>query len=151
MLDWQNTNTWKILVVEDDPDNRAVIGDVLEFYGITVKTAENGKAGLEALKSFEPTLILVDLSMPVMDGWEMLAQVKVNQALNGVPIVALTAHAMLDDKRRVLAAGFDGYLKKPIMVTTLIADLRATLETESAAKNEMTAAANKGCSTNVLT
>jgi CheY-like chemotaxis protein len=151
MLDWQTINTWKILVVEDDPDNRAVISEVLEFYGMTVQTAENGVAGLEVLENFVPTLILLDLSMPKMDGWEMRAQVKSKQALEGVPIVALTAHAMLDDKRRVLAAGFDGYLKKPITVMTLIADLRATLERESAAESGLAVAENKRCPINNTT
>lgn len=147
MLDWQNINIWKVLVVEDDPDNRAVISDVLEFYGMTVKAAENGAKGLQVLQTFVPTLILLDLSMPIMDGWEMRAQVKAIQALQAVPIVALTAHAMPDDKQRVLAAGFDGYLKKPIAVVTLLDDLRAALEREAAPIPRSTIAENKQCST----
>jgi len=134
MLDWQNINTWKILVVEDDPDNRAVICEVLEFYGMAVKTAENGVQGLEVLRDYAPTLILLDLSMPKMDGWETLAHMKADMALKTVPIIALTAHAMPDDKKRVLAAGFDGYLKKPISVPTLINDLRAALEQRAVAE-----------------
>jgi CheY-like chemotaxis protein len=146
MLDWQNINTWKVLVVEDDPDNRAVIGDVLEFYGMTVKTAENGVEGLQVLQTFVPTLILLDLSMPKMDGWEMRAQVKSTQDLQAVPIVALTAHAMPDDKKRALDAGFDGYLKKPITVATLLDDLRATLEREVTTIRQSTNAGDKRCS-----
>ena len=130
MLDWQQIRTWKILVVDDEPDNLAVVVDVLEFYGVTVKAAKDGQEALEILHDFTPTLILLDLSMPKMDGWEMLKHVKSQPTLQIVPVVALTAHAMSDDKRRVLAAGFDGYLKKPINVVTLIKDLRASLERE---------------------
>lgn len=133
MLDWQNINTWEVLVVDDEPDNRAVIEDVLEFYGMTVKSAQDGEEGLEVLQTFMPTLILLDLSMPKMDGWEMFRRVKSVPTLQNVPVVALTAHAMPGDKKRVLAAGFDGYLKKPITVATLIQDLRATLEKKTVA------------------
>jgi CheY-like chemotaxis protein len=150
MLDWQNINTWKILVVEDDPDNRAVICEVLEFYGMAVKTAENGVEGLEGLRDYVPTLILLDLSMPKMDGWEMLAHVKSDIALKTVPIVALTAHAMPDDKKRVLAAGFDGYLKKPISVSTLINDLRAALEQKAVAEPRLAGKPNGKGSNNGL-
>ena len=128
MIDWQRIDTWKVLVVDDEPDNRAVVVDVLEFYGMTVKAAKDGAEGLEMLQNFVPTLILLDLSMPKMDGWEMLSCVKSEQRLSTVPIVALTAHAMSEDKKRALAAGFDGYLRKPINVATLIRDLRVTLE-----------------------
>jgi len=128
MIDWQKIDTWEVLVVDDEPDNLAVVTDVLEFYGMTVKAANNGEEGLETLQKFVPTIILLDLSMPKMDGWEMLKRVKAEPALQTVPVVALTAHAMSEDKKRVLAAGFDGYLKKPIEVSTLIEDLRAALE-----------------------
>jgi CheY-like chemotaxis protein len=130
VLDWQNIKTWNVLVVDDDPDNCAIIEDVLEFYGMTVKVARNGEEGLEVLQHFTPTLILLDLSMPKMDGWEMFKRVKSVQTLQTVPIVALTAHAMPEDRKRVFAAGFDGYLTKPLAVTTLIEDLRATVEGE---------------------
>jgi two-component system cell cycle response regulator DivK len=146
MLDWPNINTWKVLVVEDDPDNRAVIGDVLEFHGMTVKTAENGVEGLQVLQTFVPTFILLDLSMPKMDGWEMRTRVKSTQGFETIPIVALTAHAMPDDKKRVLDAGFDGYLKKPINVGTLLDDLRATLEREVTAIPQSTNAEDKRAS-----
>jgi CheY-like chemotaxis protein len=146
MLDWQQIKLWKVLVVDDEPDNLAVVADVLEFYGMTVKVAKDGEKGLEILQDFTPTLILLDLSMPKMDGWEMLKRVKSEQALQSVPVVALTAHAMSEDKKRVLAAGFDGYLKKPIAVITLIEDLRATIERESAVESCSAAAENKRCS-----
>lgn len=133
MLDWQQIKTWKVLIVDDEPDNLSVVADVLEFYGMSVKTARDGETGLGILQSYMPTLILLDLSMPKMDGWEMLKRVKAEQALQTVPVVALTAHAMPGDRKRVFEAGFDGYLTKPIAVPTLIEDLRTALETTAAA------------------
>jgi CheY-like chemotaxis protein len=128
MLDWDAVSTWTILVVEDERDNADVISSMLKYYGASVKWAANGKIGLEMLQSFTPTLILMDLSMPTMDGWEMHRQLKANPAWQAIPVVALSAHAMEGDKERVLDAGFDGYVTKPIHVRTLIADLRRTMD-----------------------
>lgn len=127
MLDWDNLSTWSVLVVDNEPDNVAVVSFALQFYGMTVKTAENGIEGLEVLKDFMPDLILLDLSMPEMDGWEMRTRVKADPRHQHVPVVALTAHAMIGDRERALKAGFDGYLSKPVNVPTLLDDLRATL------------------------
>ncbi len=128
MLNWQQIDTWKILLVDDEPDNCAVMTDVLEFYGMKIKVGRNGEEGLEILQDFVPTLILLDLSMPKMDGWEMIKHLKSDAQFQSLPVVALTAHAQREDKQRALAAGFDGYLTKPINVATLIADLRTALE-----------------------
>jgi CheY-like chemotaxis protein len=128
MLDRQNTSTWKVLVVEDDSDNRDVISEVLRFFRITFKTAEDGVDGLQVMEDFTPNLILLDLSMPRMDGWDLFARLKVDEKLRDIPVVALTAHAMPDDKKRVMDTGFDGYIKKPINVTTLIRDLVNALQ-----------------------
>ena len=143
MLDWQQIKTWKVLIVDDEPDNLSVVADVLEFYGMSVKTARDGEAGLGILQSYMPTLILLDLSMPKMDGWEMLKRVKAEQALQTVPVVALTAHAMPGDRKRVYDAGFDGYLTKPIAVPTLLQDLRAALESTAAAASASAASGNE--------
>jgi CheY-like chemotaxis protein len=129
MLNWDTINTWTVLIVEDERDNAEVIAGMMTFYGAAVRQAENGKIGLEALvKDGCPTLILLDLSMPIMDGWEMLKALKADPRTCDIPIVALSAHAMVGDKERVLAAGFDGYLSKPVNVRTLMADLRAAIE-----------------------
>ncbi|HEX3053756.1 MAG TPA: response regulator [Aggregatilineaceae bacterium] len=129
MLDLQNINTWKVLVVDNEPDNCAVIKDVLEFYGVdVVKVAKNGAEGLEVLEHFKPTLILLDLSMPRMDGWEMLKHLKAKSEAVTASVIALTAHALPEDQIRVMAAGFDGYLQKPINVMMLLEDLRAVLK-----------------------
>jgi two-component system, cell cycle response regulator DivK len=127
MLDWDTITTWSVLLIDDEPDNLEVVAESLEFYGLTVRTAGNGKSALEILKDFTPTLILLDLSMPIMDGWETRMRIKSNPHTQHLPIVALSAHAMAGDKERALAAGFDGYLTKPINVPTLMDDIRAAL------------------------
>ena len=118
---------WKILVVDDDEDNRAVAAQYLAFLGAEVRTAENGADGLEALRSFMPTFVLLDLSMPEMDGWEMHRQLRANPATAGLPVIALTAHAMQEDAHKALADGFDGYITKPFLLNTLIADIKKAL------------------------
>jgi CheY-like chemotaxis protein len=127
MLDWDNYSTWSVLLVDNEPDNVEVVTIALEFFGMTVKTAKDGVEGLEILQDFSPDLILLDLSMPEMDGWEMRTRVKADPSWQHIPIVALTAHAMSGDQERALDAGFDGYLVKPINIPTLLTDLRAAL------------------------
>ena len=137
MLDWDAVSTWTILVVEDERDNAEVITGMLHYYGATVRRAENGKVGLEALQDFTPTLILLDLSMPTMDGWEMHQQLKADPEKQKIPVVALSAHAMAGDKERALVVGFDGYLTKPVNVRTLMIDLRRTMEETAALRAAM--------------
>ncbi len=127
MLDWQNVSSWKVLLVDDEPDNIEVVAESLEYYGMTVQIAENGQVALDALKGFTPDLILLDLSMPVMDGWQTLRHLKVDPTTQSIPALALSAHAILGDKERALDMGFDGYMTKPVSVPTLIEDLRAAL------------------------
>jgi CheY-like chemotaxis protein len=127
MLDWNDATTWRVLVVDDEPDNLEVIAETLEFCDAQVKTANNGAVGIEVYNTFQPNLILVDLSMPVMDGWRMRASLKADSTFNGTPIIALTAHAMGGDRERALAAGFDGYLTKPVNVLSIVDDIRAAV------------------------
>jgi CheY-like chemotaxis protein len=128
MIDWNNKASWRVLVVDDEQDNLEMIAETMSFYGAITKAASSGAEGLEILESFHPTLILLDLSMPKMDGWQMRMRIKENPAHERIPIVALTAHAMTGDRERVLAAGFDGYIAKPINIASLIDDLRNTLQ-----------------------
>jgi two-component system, cell cycle response regulator DivK len=127
MLNGRDASSWRVLLVDDEPDNIEVVAESLEFYGMTVQTAENGELGLEALKIFTPDLILLDLSMPVMDGWQMLRNLKANEETRPIPVLALSAHAIVGDKDRALDAGFNGYMTKPVNVRTLIQDLTAAL------------------------
>ncbi len=132
MLDWNNLTAWNVLLIDDEPDNLEVIAETLHFHGISVKTAHNGLEGLDLLKSFLPTLILLDLSMPKMDGWEMRQRIKSDPRTQHIPVVALTAHAMSGDKERALQAGFDGYMTKPISIPNFVNDLKASFRSEPA-------------------
>ena len=134
MMNPESITFTSILLVDDEPDNVELIADTLEFMGMEVKTAKHGEQGLAILKEFTPDLILLDLSMPVMDGWKMHKQLKSDPKTQHIPVVALTAHAMAGDKERALGAGFDGYVSKPISVATFLNDLRSTLQEN--AKNE---------------
>ena len=112
-------------------NNLEVVAESLEFYGMTVETALNGQLGLDKVEGFQPTLILLDLSMPVMDGWQTLRRLKANEQMQDTPVIALSAHAIVGDEERALSAGFDGYMTKPVNVPTLIEDLRAALQKET--------------------
>ncbi|HEX2905492.1 MAG TPA: response regulator [Phototrophicaceae bacterium] len=115
--------SWTVLLVDDEPDNLFIAGKTLSFNGATVHTARNGVEGLALLGQITPSFILSDLSMPQMDGWEMLKQVRANPRTRSVPVIALTAHAMAGDRVRGLDAGFNGYIIKPFRPSTLIAEL----------------------------
>jgi CheY-like chemotaxis protein len=127
MFDLKDASTWVVLVVDDEPDNLEVVSETLEFHGVTVRTAKDGVDGLEVLKAFEPNLILTDLSMPRMDGWEMRRNVKSDPKMQNIPIIALSAHAITGDKERALEIGFDGYLTKPVNIHTLLDDIRGAV------------------------
>lgn len=103
-----------VLVVEDEPDGLEVAARLLLLAGATVLTAANGRQGLEIVAARRPDFIVVDLSMPVMDGWEMQCELKGNPDTASIPVIALTAHAMQSIKEQVLAAGFAAYISKPL-------------------------------------
>ncbi len=124
MIDWPNVATWRVLFVDDEPDNLEVVAETLEFYGAEVCTALNGQEALAHLADFLPNLIITDLSMPIMDGWQLRTNIKANATLQNIPILALSAHAMAGDKERALAAGFDGYVTKPVNIHTFLDDIR---------------------------
>ncbi len=131
MIEWQNINSWHVLLVDDEPDNLEVVAETLEYRGAEVRTALNGLEALTVLQDFMPNLIIADLSMPQMDGWELRTRIKNNPEFQNIPLLALSAHAMIGDKERALAAGFDGYLIKPVNIHTLVDDIRmAAQETQ---------------------
>ncbi|NDJ87395.1 MAG: response regulator [Chloroflexi bacterium] len=114
----------KILVVEDNSDNRILITDVLSSLDYEVIIAVDGKEGLETAINSVPDLILMDLSLPKMDGWTATAEIKAKPELENIPIIALTAHAMVGDRERALAAGCDDYISKPIDLRELVKKLQ---------------------------
>jgi CheY-like chemotaxis protein len=104
----------RILVVEDNPVNLELVRDILEAHGHEVLEAANATDGLALLSGELPDLILMDIQLPGMDGLTATRQIKADARLQGIPVVALTAHAMKGDEERALAAGCDGYVSKPI-------------------------------------
>lgn len=114
---------WIVLAVDDDPMSLDVLRRMLKHYGATVQTATNGEEGLAAARLVKPRLIVSDLSMPVMDGWEMIRRLKSDTNLASVPIIALTAHAMPGDRERAISVGCHNYLTKPLTPATFIQDL----------------------------
>ena len=112
-------NTIRILVVEDNRDNMTLMTDMLEAFDYTVIQATDGQRGVDLAVSEQPDLIFMDLSLPIMDGWTAARTIKANPALAHIPIIALTAHAMVGDRERALAAGCDDYLAKPIDLSLL--------------------------------
>ena len=109
-----------ILLVEDNEDNRELIRQVAELMDLPLLEARNGLEGLRIARTARPSLILMDLSLPVMTGWEAAAALKADPATATVPIIALTAHAMDGDEHRALAAGCDTFVTKPIDVLAFI-------------------------------
>lgn len=105
-----------ILLVEDVADNRELARLLLEVAGHTVIEAHDGLAAVALAAAHRPDLILMDLSLPEMDGWEATRHILAAPATSAIPIVAVTAHAMAGDRERVMATGFAGYITKPIEV-----------------------------------
>ncbi|MCB9555103.1 MAG: response regulator [Deltaproteobacteria bacterium] len=113
----------RILLVEDNLHNRRIFAGVLTHYGFEVEEATDGAAAIEAAQRFQPDLILMDLSLPVLDGWEATRRIKAIDGLSDRPIIALTAHAMSGDRERALEAGCDDYMSKPIAPRQVVAEV----------------------------
>ena len=109
----------KILVIEDNQENMRLIVDCLLYLNYIPIQATNGNLGVELAHTESPDLILLDLSLPLKDGWAVAQEVKADPVTNHIPIIALTAHAMIGDRERALEAGCNDYLTKPIELTRL--------------------------------
>jgi len=109
----------KILVVEDNQDNREMVVKALKFNGYQVVEAVDGEEAIEKARTEHPDLILLDIFLPKMDGYEATRRLKGDTSLRNIPIIALTAHAMKGSMEEALAAGCDGYIPKPIDVREL--------------------------------
>lgn len=119
-----------ILLVEDHEDNRIVYSTILEHFGYTVLLATDGAEGVRLAREALPDLVLMDVSIPVMDGWEATRVLKSEPATAGIPIVALTAHALATDRERAAEAGCDGYLAKPVEPRRVLEEVRRFLGPE---------------------
>ena len=110
----------KVLIIEDNNDNREVIRTVLMHYGYEVVEAVNGEEGLEKARQEKLDIILMDLSLPKMDGWEATRRLKADDELKDIPVIAITAHAMSGDEEKAMKHGCDGYLAKPCTPKSVI-------------------------------
>lgn len=118
----------RILVVEDNEENRDSLSRRLQRRGFDVLMAEDGRAGVTTAKAEKPDLILMDMNMPEVDGWEATSQIKAVPELAHIPVIALTAHAMTGDRERALAAGCTDYHTKPIEFPKLLAQIESILK-----------------------
>ena len=117
----------KILLVEDNEDNRDILSRRLIRKGYEVALAYDGNEGVSQSIAEKPDLILMDMSLPIMDGWEATRQIKANPETHGIPIIALTAHAMSGDRHKALEAGCNDYDTKPIELSRLLEKIEALL------------------------
>ncbi|MCK9908486.1 response regulator [Microbacteriaceae bacterium K1510] len=121
----------KILLVEDNEMNRDMLSRRLNRNGFEVIIAVNGQEGVDLATSTKPDLILMDMSLPILDGWEATKQVKANPETANIPVIALTAHAMVHDKEKALAAGCDEFDTKPVELPRLLAKINALLSSSN--------------------
>ena len=122
----------KLLLVEDNEMNRDMLSRRLIRKGYEIVMAVDGQQGVDMAKSESPALILLDMSLPVMDGWEAARAIKGDDATKAIPIIALTAHAMSGDREKALEAGCDEYDTKPVELKRLLGKIEALLGTTSA-------------------
>jgi two-component system, cell cycle response regulator DivK len=117
----------KILLVEDNEMNRDMLSRRLTRRGFELCIATDGAAAIEAAQGDRPMLILMDMSLPVMDGWEATRRLKADPGTHAIPIIALTAHAMTDDRERALEAGCDDFDTKPVDLQRLLGKIEALI------------------------
>jgi two-component system cell cycle response regulator DivK len=116
-----------ILIAEDNAVNRELLRELLETRGHTVLEACNGQEALDILEQTKPDLLLLDIGMPVLDGFAVIRKIRENPRLGALPVVAVTAYAMQGDREKILNSKFDGYLSKPIHSQSLTEELHRLL------------------------
>ncbi len=129
----------KVLVAEDNPVNRELLRELLELHGYTVLEACDGRGALQMMEHVQPELLLLDIGMPVMDGFAVIRRIRENPRLAKLPVVAVTAYAMREDQQRILDSGFNGYLSKPVKASSLTQELdRVLTKCNQPANSELT-------------
>ena len=119
--------TKRILVIEDHEDNRQILRDLLGSVGFEMIEAENGEEGVAAAAAHRPDLILMDIQLPIMDGYEATRRIKANPNLSATPIIVITSYALSGDEAKATAAGCDAYVTKPYSPRQLLATIRTFL------------------------
>lgn len=117
----------RILLIEDNPDNLDLMSYLLTAYGHAVTTAEDGESGIATALATRPDLVACDIHLPGVDGYGVAKALKADAALTAVPVIAVTALAMVGDREKILASGFDGYITKPIDIRTFPDEVNAAL------------------------
>jgi two-component system cell cycle response regulator DivK len=120
-----------ILIVEDQPLNRKLVRDVLRAKGYRTVEAENGEDGVRTAIEQHPALILMDIQIPGINGIEALGRLRENPATRAIPVIAVTASAMQQNRAEIISAGFDGYQAKPISITGFLAAVRKALDKQN--------------------
>lgn len=131
MADYSN---WNVIIVDDEKDNVGVMQMVFEFNDAIVRAAYSGRECLALLQQQTPSLLLVDIQMPEMSGYDLLEKIRENVQWNDLPVIAVTAHARPEDEQEIMGAGFDGYIGKPITVITLMDQVSAILKSKGASR-----------------
>ena len=126
--DMKLLENWDVVVLEDNPDNLEIAEMLLMRYGANVYTATNGAEGLELLTHVKPHFIISDLSMPVMNGWEFVAELKKDREFAEIPVIALTAHNLPGYRQQAIMEGFHNFMTKPLTIQTFVSDLLILLE-----------------------
>lgn len=116
---------WNVLVVEDEIDSMELVQEILSYYGIHSVGAASGEEALQVLERMTPTLIILDLALPGLDGWEMLKRLQAHRVLSRVPCVAITAFHTAELAEKAIEAGFSAYFAKPIEATSFVRELQA--------------------------
>jgi len=117
-----------ILIVEDNEKNRKLVRDVLTFKAYEVIESETGEEGVRLAQERRPSLVLMDIRLPGIDGVEALRRLRAEETTRGISVMAMTASVMSEDRQKIMAAGFDGYQSKPINVTDFVAAVAQLLE-----------------------
>jgi len=117
----------KILIAEDNPVNRELLRELLEMRGHTVAEACDGEEALRIIEQTQPDLVLLDIGMPLLDGFGVIRKIRENPRCASMPVVAVTAYAMQGDREKILSSKFDGYLSKPVDARSLVQELDRVL------------------------
>ena len=118
---------WRVLLVDNDENTIDILESLLHFFGASTSSTINGEEGLQTAIQDQPDFIITDISMPVMDGWQMVEALKANAATKSIPVIALTAHAMSGDREKAFTVGCEGYILKPLQPSKLLDELLAIL------------------------
>jgi CheY-like chemotaxis protein len=121
------TNDWKVLVVEDEADSMELVQELFHHYGIQSIGATSGEEALRILETETPTLIIIDLALPGIDGWGLLGALKNKRALSNIPRIAITAYHTAEVANQAIEKGFDAYFSKPLDATSFVRELQGII------------------------